>query len=412
MKRIIVFLAIYFSFFALGSFAESEDVVFRSKLKKISISKDSIKMLGLKTMKIEEKQASEVLKTTGQIEEILYNKFDVNSPVTGHVESVYIDLGDFVKANQPLLVVKSTEIGMLIGDINQSKAELEFANSNFAREKSLYEQGISSKKDFDAAKANLGSSEAKLKSLSKNLKILTNELDISNPDEYVISAHKSGIISERNVNVGQVINPSLILFMGVDLSTVWANADIYEKDIDKIKLGQDVTVTLDGAPDKIFQGKISHIGSGLNKSSRTLPVKATLNNPDNELKPGAFTQLAIHTGRALNHIVIPRTALVETDSEGTDGRHKHFVYVKEQENSFIPRKVEVESHDSDSIEVVDGLVPGEVIVTKGAYQLQYEDQSSEENNLFPFKLDLKWFLIPTFIFGLLIILLFRKRRQA
>ena len=411
MRRATLLLLICFSFSTLSLLAE-EEVIFRSKLKKISINEDSIKMLGLKTMEIKEKQANEVLKTTGQIEEILYNKFDINSPVTGHVESVYIDLGDVVKVNQPLLVVKSTEIGMLIGDINQSKAELEFANSNFAREKSLYEQGISSKKDYDAAKASLGSTEAKSKALSKNLKILTNELDISNPDEYVLSAHKSGIISERNVNVGQVINPNLVLFMGVDLSTVWANADIYEKDINKIKPGQDVTVTLDGAPDKVFQGKISHIGSGLNKSSRTLPVKATLNNPDNELKPGAFIQLAIHTGRSLNRIVIPRTALVETDNEGTDGRHKHFVYVKEQENSFVPRKVEVEPHDSDSIEVVEGLAPEEIIVTKGAYQLQFEDRDSEENSFSLFKLNFKWFLIPAFVFGLLIILLFRKKRQA
>lgn len=414
MKKLFLFFTTCLFCFVQSCFAgcECEDADFKQKLKKIALNVSTTKTLGLKVQKIKEEAADEIIKTTGQIEGIPYNKFDVNCPVTGHVESIYVDLGDVVMLNQPLLAVQSTEISMLLGDINQFKAELDLAKSNFERERSLYDEGISPKKDYDVAKASLASAEAKLSTLKKNLRILTNNLDISNSDEYVLPAHASGIISERDVTVGQVVTPDQVIFRGIDLSTVWASADIYEKDTGKVALGQKVTVTLDGIPGKVFEGKISYLGATLNEDSRTLPVKATLQNINNELKPGSFIQLAIHTGKSSRSIVIPRTALVETDSEDIEGRHKHFVYVKEHENSFVPRRVEVEQHDSDSVEVISGLSPGELVVIKGAYQLQFAEQHNEENNPFPFKLDLKLVLILAFALGFLIILLFRKKKQS
>ncbi len=395
----------------------SEDSGFRSKVvhRKITIDTDDIKTLGIKTEKVIEQDLNEIIETTGQIEEIPKNHFDVNSPVQGVIKSVLVDLGDIVKTGEPLIIIKSTEISKLQAEIDQLKAELELAKTNHEREKTLYEKGISPKKDFDAIKAILASGEAKLSAAENNLKILTNLSSGAEQGEFDVLAPKRGTVTERNIAVGQVINQNQILFRGIDLSTVWAHADIYEKDLGKVKLGQKTFIMLDGIPNTKFEGNITYIGSVVNKDTRTLPVKVILGNKDELLKPGAFIQMEIHTGQRKKSIVIPRTALTENDKEETDAGHEHVVYIKDstKKNLFIPKKIQVESHDSNSVEVISGLTDGEVIVTEGAYQLQYGEKTEETDSL-QNKLPIKLLIfIGLIILGIIyIILKVRKSKTS
>ncbi len=415
MKKLFLFLLLFFfAYLSLSSYAE--DSGFRAKVvhRKLTIDTDDIKTLGIKTEKVTKQNLDETIKTTGQIEEIPKNHFDVNSSVQGVIKSVLVDLGDIVKTTQPLIIIQSTEVSKLQAEIDQLKAELELAKINYEREKTLFEKGISPKKDFDAIKAILTSGEAKLSAQESNLKILTNLSSDAEHGEFNVLAPKTGTITERNIAVGQVVNQNQILFRGIDLSYVWANGDIYERDVNKVKLGQKVFVTLDGNPDKKFEGKITYIGSIINKDVRTLPVKATLDNKNALLKPGAFIQIEIYTGEKNKSIVIPRTALVESDKEETDGNHEHIVYIEDlnKKSLFIPRKIQVESHDSNSVEVISGLADGEIIVTEGAYQLQYgkkfEETNSPEN-----KLPIKFLIIIALaVIGIIYIILKARKPKA
>lgn len=354
----------------LPAFSHGDDEGFEAKQEKIKVNKVGMKVLNIETATIKEIEVDEKVRTTGQIEEIPTNHFDVNTPVQGRVSSILIQLGDKVRAGQGLAVIESTEIAKLQADIDQLKAELELAQNNYDREKVLFEKKISPQKDFQAAKTFLSSQEAKLNAAQTNLKILTQQSANVSAGSFTVRAQKLGVIVENKITVGQVVSPDQLLFHAIDLSTVWASADIYEKDLGKIKLGQKVFVTLDGMPDKAFEGKLTYIGSVINQDTRTLPVKALLINQGELLKPGAFLQLAIHTGKKKTSVVIPKTALIERDKEGVEGKHDHLVYIKSEDN-FVPRKIQVESHDSDTVEVLGGLEAGEVIVTNGAYQLQY-----------------------------------------
>lgn len=383
-KQFFSFLLCALCFVILSVYAE--DIGYTSKVvfRKVMIDGSAIKALGIETKRVSEQTVRDVIKTSGQIEEIPKNHFDINSPVQGVVTSILVDLGDVVKVGQPLAVIKSTEIARLQAEVGQLKAETELAKSYYEREKSLFEQGISPKKDFEASKTVLASTEAKLNAAESNLKILAGFSVNAEQGEFTVKAQKTGTVTERNIAVGQVVNPNQILFRGVELSNVWASADIYEKDLNKVSLGQHVSVTLDAIPDKIFEGKLTYIGSLVNKETRTLPVKATLPNPIGPqglvpLQPGTFIQLLIYTGETKKSILIPKTALVETDKEGTEGKHEHIVYVK-KEDFFIPRKVLVDSHDSNSAIVLSGLIGGEIIVTQGAYQLQYAHGKENKND--------------------------------
>ena len=354
--------------------------------KKISLAKSSIDTIGVKTEIVVEKIIDETIRTTGQIEEIPNKHFDINSPVQGIVVSVLTEIGSHVKAGQAVAVIQSTEISMLETELNQAKAELELAKNNYEREKLLFEQGISAKKEYLLNEALLKSSTAKLDALESNLRILT---DYSVNDEqgtFTLITKKTGVLTERNISVGQVITPSQVLFRGSDVAIVWASADVYEKDSNKVSIGQKVNLVLDGTSELTFKGNITYIGSLINKDSRTLPVKASIRNQLNNstgevyLKPGSFTQMEIHTGKKKKSIIIPRSAFAEIDKEGVKGKHNHTIFIKKGKH-FIPRTIEVEYHDSNNVEVLSGLTTGESIVTQGAYQLNFANKSENHEHI-------------------------------
>ncbi len=353
---------------------------FNPKNEEVSIEKSISKAIGIKTIIIESKTVDDVIVTSGQIEEIPKNHFDINTPVQGTISSILIDLGDKISTGQSLVSIQSTEIAKLQAEIDQAKAELELAKSNFEREKSLFENQISAKKDFDASKAILKSTEARLKAGESNLRILTGLSSSNGLGTFQIKAKKSGTVVERHITQGQVVGANQLLFHAIDLSTLWASANIYEKDVSKVALGQKVLVKLDENKDTVYEGRLSYIGSLIDERSRTLPVKAVLTNDKNSLKPGTFVQLTIHTNKKKNAILIPSKAIVDTDDE-RDEEHKHIVYIKDGE-IYKPREIKVSSHNDEFAEVVYGLKPGEILVTDGSYQLQYAESNipKEENN--------------------------------
>lgn len=405
--RKICLLVIYLSLI-LPSIADcDDDVGFQVKQETLPVNEVANEALNIKTAIVEELVIDDVVKTTGEIEEIVENHFDVNSPVQGKVISISAVLGDQVRTGQTLAVIQSTDVAGLQADIDQLGAELELAKSNFNRSKLLLEKGIIPEKDYQAAKAMLASQEAKLRASTNSVKILTQGSYGKEDGTFYLKAPKSGTIVEKKITVGQIINPNDLLFHGIDLSTVWASANIYEKDITRIKQGQKVTASLDGIPDKVFTAQLSFIDSVLNKNNRTLAVKAVINNSDGLLKPGQFLQLAIHTGTKRNSVIIPRTALVEMDKSDVEGKHKHLVYLK-VDNKYVPREIEVQAHDSNTVEVISGLNPGEELVTQGAYQLQYgegEDKHDNDHDKTSWRINFQAYSTPLMILAVIISLL-------
>ena len=376
--RKICLLVIYLSLI-LPVLAHGDDVGFQIKREALPVNDVANKALDIKTDIVQELVIDDVVHTTGEIQEVPENHFDVNSPVQGKVISVQAVLGDKVGFGQSLALIQSTDVARLQAEIDQLEAELELAKNNFNRSKLLFEKGIIPEKEYQGAKAMLSSQEAKLRAVTGNLKILTQGSYGREDGTFSLKAPKGGTIVEKKITVGQIINPNDLLFHGIDLSTVWASANIYEKDIAKIKQGQQITASLDGIPNKTFTAKLSFVDSVLNKDTRALAVKAIINNPDGLLKPGQFLQLALHTGAKRNSIIIPRTALVEMDKSDIEGKHKHLVYLKIK-NKYVPREIEVQSHDSNTVEVISGLKAGEELVTQGAYQLQYGEGEEEEHH--------------------------------
>jgi cobalt-zinc-cadmium efflux system membrane fusion protein len=185
----------------------------------------------------------------------------------------------------------------------------------------------------------------------------------------------SGRVADREVTLGQSFQDAGEKLMTVvNDDRVFAVANIYEKDLARVKIGQSVRVKVNGFPERTFRGTIGTIGSGVRGDSRVVPVRAEIQNPRDELKPGMFADLEILTGdNARQAIAIPATAIVEANT-------RNLVYVKNG-NTYQAIEVTLGETVGDLVEIRSGLFTGDEVVTRRAPQLyaQALKGSGEEN---------------------------------
>ncbi|WP_310412658.1 efflux RND transporter periplasmic adaptor subunit, partial [Chamaesiphon sp. OTE_8_metabat_110] len=186
-----------------------------------------------------------------------------------------------------------------------------------------------------------------------------------------ITAPIDGTIADREITIGQsVADPGVKLMTITDDRQVLATANIYERDLGRLKIGQQVTVKVPGATDwakptlreRVFSGQISRIGTAVDSQSRVVPVQATLDNSQGLLKAGTFAEIKLATGQITTPaVVIPASAVVEADQE-------KLVYVKSGDG-YQPTTVTLGQTVGNLVEVKTGLFAGDLVVSQRAPQL-------------------------------------------
>ena len=185
---------------------------------------------------------------------------------------------------------------------------------------------------------------------------------IGNPPPLVfVTAPLTGIVATRNVSVGGTVEPNKTLFRIVNLTEVIVEGEVFESDIYKVKLGKDARISLDAYPDNVFNGKVTFIASELEPTKRTLHIWVTVDNNEGLLKPELFAKIALIVGHSNEAISIPIKAIID------DGVEK-FVFVKNG-NRFVKQDVATGLSDDRYIEIIDGLYPGDEVVTEGNRQI-------------------------------------------
>jgi multidrug efflux pump subunit AcrA (membrane-fusion protein) len=176
-----------------------------------------------------------------------------------------------------------------------------------------------------------------------------------------VTAPISGVIDERNVVLGEAVNPEKNLLHIVDLSTVIVQAQVYEEDIGKIALNQIARVHLLAYPESTFPGKITYLGQRLDPEKRTLPVWITVKNSGNRMKPEMFATAAVILSTSKDSLTVPKAAVLEEGGE-------KFVFLQNGEK-FDRVDIATGLEDDLFVEVKDGLVPGDLVVTDGKREL-------------------------------------------
>jgi cobalt-zinc-cadmium efflux system membrane fusion protein len=148
-----------------------------------------------------------------------------------------------------------------------------------------------------------------------------------------------------------------------DLSTVWVQGDVYEKDIASIRQGQEVKVVANAYPDRTFTGKLTYLSDVLDPQTRTAKVRCEMSNPGGLLKLEMFATIQIPTSARRQALMVPAAALQQIDNES-------MVFVEIAENKFEKRKVESGMNSDGWTEIKSGLKAGEKIVAQGAFMLK------------------------------------------
>ena len=314
----------------------------------------------LKTIKIDTVkrcQLVDAITLTGSVDFNQDNQVNIYPLVSGVVQDIKVQLGDYVQKGQVLGVVRSSEMANYSSSLTTAEANLSVAKKNLEAQKDLYASGLASQLDVTTAQSNYDQAVAQLSLAKRILKINGDNTD----GNYVIKAPISGFIVQKNVtnNTSIRTDNGTNLFTISDLKDVWVQANVYESNIGKIHLGDPVEITTVSYPDKVFTGKVSKILNVLDPTSKVVKVRVVVDNKDYALKPQMFARVVAVNQQNADAICIPASALVFDHSQ-------YYVLKYNGKGSADITPVTVLSKLGDRVYLSDGIAEGDQVVASEA----------------------------------------------
>lgn len=328
----------------------------------LKLSQDEIKTAGIQVEELTEREVGEEIQVTGTIQVNQDKLAHINPRVAGRVTSVHADLGDLVKPGQALVLLDSLELGEAQAAFAQAQSEATLARTNFKRIEQLHSEEIVPQKDLHEARSALQKSEAALKAAREKLSLLGVAPGAGRRSSFALTAPFGGTVIEKDAVLGELAEPDKSLFTIADLSVLWIEANLFEKDLVKVRLGSDVLVTVAAYPKESFKGKLTYIGSILDKETRTLKARIEVPNPDGRLKSEMFASVGIGSSGQNKVLSVPENAVVLVQGQPT-------VFV-EDEDGFEPRTVELGDKLRGQVALKNGVAAGDLVVMSGAYALK------------------------------------------
>ncbi len=320
----------------------------------------------------------------------------IYSPIDGKITNVFVEPGTILKVGQPIVQIKSDEISQIQleflekildidASVNELKAQYNLSLQNYNRERTLYNEKISSRADYEAANAQLRKDKANLDALNlkrsslinvyrQRLAVYGGTIDnvIKTKQIYpyiTIKATKNGVLLERKVNPGEIVEQNRELFNLADLKTIWLVGYAFEKDSPYLHLGEAVTGTIEESSETI-NGVLSYVSPILDNTTKTLEVRADIPNKNFKIKPNMYAEMYVNTGIA--HVLAIPTDAVEKFGD------YNFAYVKVAPHTYEERKVETGKKNDQYTEVLSGIKAGEEVVTRGSFELLGESIKKQE----------------------------------
>lgn len=331
-----------------------------------------IETVGEKAMGAEAEGAPVV----GTVQANIYRSTPLVSLVGGIVRRVNAELGQNVRQGQTLAVVFSDDLAKAQSEFLSTLAELEEHHKHHSRTIKLVEIGAASREELEQATTKLRTAEAAVASQRQRLLLLgvpaqrISQLKSSAQvtSEVSLPAPVSGTVISRTVNPGEVITADKELLRVSDLSSVWVIAQVYEKDLGKIRIGSGAAVASDAYPGRVFRGQVSYIDPVIDQTTRTAQVRVELANPGQLLKIGMFVNVAFATlgGAESTTPVVPKSAV-----QNIGNQQVVFVATKEP-NVFAMRPLRLGVEINGLFPVLEGVTVGDHVVTDGSFLLRAE----------------------------------------
>lgn len=294
---------------------------------------------------------AESIKLNGKIQANEDHQSKVYALASGKIKSVNVALGDKVQKGQTMAVLQSMEVATSSNDLALAEANVTITKKNMESTKDLYDGNLATERDYLSAKVEYNKALSELNKAKQVLAITGGKNAV-----YELKAPLTGYVIERNITANSEVrqdnnNP---LFTVADLSNVWVIANVYESDINRIHTGDQVTVTTLANPNAPYTGTIDKIYNVLDPATRTMKVRISMPNPNNELMPEMFVTVKVNGKPTSGMLSIPSQAIVLDNS-------KNYVVVKDTAGLHIKEIQLIKRVDSKAF--VQGLKEGDQVVT-------------------------------------------------
>jgi membrane fusion protein, copper/silver efflux system len=321
----------------------------------IRIDPAVVQNMGVTTTMVTRRSMGKSVRTSATLENNEQSVAIITTKVMGYAEKLFVDFtGQYVKKGDPLLSMYSQDLIATQEEYLQALAySRSFTSSNSAAAKGAADILASARirlKNWDLT-------DEQINSLESN----------GTPERFItIYSQASGIVLEKMVNSGQKIEPGMPLYKIVDLSNIWAIANVYQEDITFVKTGQDAQITLSSMPSKVFNGKVTFISPVLDDISRTAKVRIEIpNTSDYTLKPQMFANVTLLSKKTVEGLAVPEQAVIRS---GT----RSIVIVSLGNGYFKPQEIKTGITVDGFTQVLEGLEDGTTIVTSSQFLIDSE----------------------------------------
>ena len=344
----------------------------------VEVAPDVQKRLGIVVSVVAAEPLAVALRVTGSVQPLESRLAHVRPLAQGRILDVLAKVGDHVTRGQPLARFDNIEAGALAtqregarADLARLRVQLGTATRQAERAGRLAEIGAVPQREYEASlgeqqqvEASISAQESAIAGLEQRLRRFgTSEAAADASSVATISSPLAGILVRADIAPGDVVDGSTELFAVADISRVYVQAHVFEKDIGKVRQGQAATVTVDAYPDQRFTGRVAVVGGTVDPRTRTVPVRVEVANADARLKLDMFAKVDLATDATQPGLAVLREAV-----QTLEGRQ--VVFVKSGGTEFTVREVDTGRLSGPLIEIMRGLTAGEVVVTGGAFRLK------------------------------------------
>lgn len=299
--------------------------------------------------------------------------------VPGRVLQVLVHVGDPVRRGQVLGILDSLDVGEARLTLRQARIQSDFAATEYQRVASLVEEEVVPRKELARAEAERDKARAAVGTANERLRMLgvnpdRTPADGNSASSFALIAPLSGVVLEKTAIVGEIAASDKSLFTVSDLSSIWVEGNLSDRELGLVRVGADAEIRVDAYPDDVFRGKVIYLAGTLDPTTRTVLARVEIANRDLRLKPQMFARMAIATGNSTPQLTVPASAVTLVQGEPA-------VFVADG-GGFNPRPVERGEAVGDRVVIRRGLAAGDRIAVSGVFELKaklLKSQISDEH---------------------------------
>ena len=381
-REVLVLLTMILALGACSSREEGSETSLEKKggTKRIILTLQSVKDIGLECSAADIQPLKKELVIAAILTAHQDREAQVGTMVQGRVSKVLVNLGDSVQIGQELMQIEGVEIGEIKSGFIKAKAHLAYADAAFRRQQALMEQNIGAQKslleaqaEFEKARAEFTAEDRRIHSIGLNDEDVEKFVDNSSGNSIEshiggilpIKAPIAGVVFERNVVIGQLVDPSTTAFKIINTSVLWVDGQVHEGDVSALRGRPEVTVVVPPVSRTAIRAQLLYVGETVDQQTRMVKVRAAVQNSAQMLKPGMFAEMHIPFGDGVKGIVVREESLIKDGSE-------RYVFVALNDTTFEKREVVPGLVSGELVEVKTGVSRGEKVVTKGSFMLKSE----------------------------------------